>query len=296
MKRKVRNNFNYLSHYTYYVPGVADMFILLVWFLIGVLLGNLATVIFTAILGQSAALDYGMIVAYPLMFIPAMMYASHKSRTGAFTKNGLLVDSSHFGGHGFVCALLAAAATFCMAFCSDALTSLMPQMPQWLEEALKSMTTGNIWLNFLMVSIFAPIFEEWLCRGMILRGLIGNNVKPVWAIVISSFIFAAIHANPWQAIPAFLLGCLFGYVYYKTGSLRLTMLMHFTNNTVALLLSRIPGLEEAESWKDVFRGSDYWILFAGFILLLILIIRYFSRIPKECASGNCDSAPCLFDE
>ena len=121
-------------------------------------------------------------------------------------------------------------------------------------------------------------------------------MKPVWAIVISALFFAFIHLNPWQAVPAFLLGCLFGYVYYKTGSLKLTMLMHFTNNTFALVISNISAFEEAESWMDVLPGTAYWIVFFALILLLVLVIRAFTRIPEEYPEGNLDPVKPLFEE
>ena len=167
-------------------------------------------------------------------------------------------------------------------------------MPEQLEELLKGMTTGVIWANFISVSIFAPLFEEWLCRGMILRGLLHNRVRPVWAVLISSAFFALIHLNPWQAVPAFALGCLFGYVYYKTGSLKLTMLMHFTNNTFSLILSNIDSLKDMDSWMQVMPATLYWIVFAACILLLILIVRMFARIPLLSREGNCDKVESLF--
>ena len=155
-------------------------------------------------------------------------------------------------------------------------------MPEWLEEALKSMTSGNFWLNFLCVSIFAPIFEEWLCRGMILRGLLDRGVKPVWAIIFSAVFFGLIHLNIWQMIPAILIGVVLGYVYWKTRSLKLTMLMHFTNNTMSLILSRIDSLQDAESWVQVL-GSWYWLAFAACLLLVVLFFITFRRIQAPAA-------------
>ena len=90
-------------------------------------------------------------------------------------------------------------------------------------------------------------------------GSTATGTKPIWAIFWSAVFFAFIHLNPWQAVPAFVLGCLFGYVYYKTGSLKLTMLMHCVNNTLATLLSRIPGMGEAESFMDVLSPWAYWL-------------------------------------
>ena len=291
-------NFEFLRKFSYYIPSVADMFILLAFLLLGGLLGNLVTLPMVALLGPDDGIQYGMLIAYPLMFIPAMIYASVKSRGNSFTKDGLLLDSNHFKPlGGALCALFVVLATLSAAFCSDAILANMPDMPPALENMLKGLTSGdNLFVNFLMVSIFAPFFEEWLCRGMILRGLLGTKVKPVWAIVISAVFFAVIHLNPWQAVPAFLLGCLFGYVYYKTGSLKLTMLMHFANNTFALVTSQIDAFGEAESWLDVLPGMRYWILFFAAILLVVLIIRAFGRIPQERPQGNMDPVKPLFEE
>ena len=297
-RRKRPRNYSFLSKFDYYVPGVADMFILLGFLLVGGLVGNFISLGFVAALGQDTGMEYGMLVAYPVMFIPAMMYASIKSRNNSYLRPGLLLDSKHFSPLGWVmCAAFVILATVSLAFCSDAILSAMPEMPQWLEDTLKGLTSGgSIWLNFLMVSIFAPFFEEWLCRGMILRGLLGNKVKPAWAIVISAVFFAVIHLNPWQAVPAFLLGCLFGFVYYKTGSLKLTMLMHFANNTFSLVMSNLDGFDDVESWLDVLPGPRYWVIFAACILMIMLIIQAFRRIPQEHQGGNMDPVAPLFEE
>ena len=298
MARRVRpRNYGFLEKFTYYIPGVADMFILLGLLLVGALVGGIAAAPLTLALGRDVATEYTMIISYPLMFIPPMLYASIKSRNNSITKSGLRLDNRHFSPlGGALCALLVILATLSAAFCSDAILSFMPEMPSWLEEALKSMTQGTLWINFLCVSIFAPFFEEWLCRGMILRGLLGNKVRPVWAIVISAVFFAFIHLNPWQAVPAFLLGCLFGYVYYKTGSLKLTMLMHFANNTFSLVMSNIDAFKDVESWLEILPGARYWTLFATAILLLVLIIQAFRKIPLDREAGNLDPVNPLFED
>ena len=295
MARTKRGNFNVFGHYTRCVPGVADLFILLALLLLGALAGNAVSLVFAAVLGQSAGMEYGMLVSYPLMFIFAMMWASGRSRRNAMTGYGSLLDNDHFTPlGGFSAALLAMVATFAAGFCCDAVNSLLPAMPKWLEDILKGMTSGKFWINFLCVSIFAPFFEEWLCRGMVLRGLLGHGTKPWLAISVSALFFAVIHMNPWQAIPAFMLGLLFGYVYYKTGSLKLTILMHFTNNTIALCLGHIESLKDVESWMDVL-GQWYWPGFFASAIILVLTVRAFRRIETP-EKGNFDIVPPLFSE
>ena len=297
MVHAIRRNYNFLGHYTYYVPGVADIFILVAWLLAGAVIGNLLSMVLLLFMDAQSATTYGTVIAYPLLFIPAMMYASSKSRKRCLDHSGVLLDSSHFGtAGGWVCALLAMLGTLAIGFMSDAASALLPPMPAWLESMLQGLTQGNVLFNFLLVSIMAPLFEEWLCRGQVLRGLLNNGMKPVWAIVVSALFFAVIHANPWQAIPAFLIGCLFGYVYYKTGSLKLTMLMHFTNNTFALIIGHIDSMKDVENWYDFLDPTPYWIIFAGCALLLVLIVRVFVRIPLQDPKGNCDPVGPLFSE
>jgi hypothetical protein len=297
-KRQGPRNYSFYEKFTYYVPGVADMFILFALLLLGALIGNLIAVPFLLILGKEAGMAYVTPISYVLMFIPPMIYTSIKSRNGSMTRTGLKLDSAHFSPlGGALCALLVILGTLTMGMATDPVSNLLPEMPAWLEDTLKGLTSGdNLILNFLTVSIFAPFFEEWLCRGMVLRGLLGNGHKPVWAIVISALFFAFIHLNPWQALPAFLLGCLFGYVYYKTGSLKLTMLMHFTNNTFALVLSNIDSLKDIDSLSEVLSAQQYWILVAACALMLVLIVRAFRRIPLEQPKGNLDDVKPLFEE
>ena len=291
-------NYSFLNKFTYYKPGVGGMFALLGLLLLSALAGGLLTTPFLFLFGQQDGLLYAQFVSYPLMFVIPMIFASVQSRNNSYCYEGLKLDNNHFSPlGGALCALMVMVATIALGFCSDAIQSVLPQMPEQLEQMMKNLLAGDkLWVNFLLACVFAPFFEEWLCRGMVLRGLLANRIKPVWAIVISAVFFAVIHLNIWQAVPAFLLGCLFGYVYYRTGSLKLTMLMHFTNNALALVLSNIEGFEEFESWKEVFPGGYYWIIFAASVLLLVLTVRAFARIRPERPEGNMDPVKPLFEE
>ena len=295
-----RGNFDVLGKYAWCIPSVADIFILVFLLLVGSLIGSGVVLVASLCVGagNSAAFmaEYTTLISYPIMFIPPMIWAAGKSRRNRMQYKGLALDNANVAPHGWLlCALMVMAATLAAGIVGDLSTSWLPPMPEWLENALKGLTTGSFWVNFICVSIFAPFFEEWLCRGMVERGLLGRGVKPAWAIVLSALFFALIHLNPWQAIPAFLLGCLFGYVYYKTGSLKLTMLMHFTNNTFALVIGHIDSLKDAENWMDVL-GPGYWYCFAASVLLIALVVLAFRRIPLERPSGGFEVLPSAFDE
>ena len=245
--------------------------------------------------------EYMMLISYPVMFIPPMMYAMYKSRGNALFDTGYEMDSRNFGKFGAaVISILVMLSTLALAFDMDMVNALMPPMPEWLENMLKGMTQGKFWVNFLCVSVFAPFFEEWLCRGMILRGLLNysrsegrRGIRPAAAIAISALFFAAIHLNPWQAVPAFALGCLFGYVYYRTGSLNLTMLMHFTNNTFALIISNIDSIKDAENFMEVMPEWAYNSIAAVCLVFLVFAVREFSKIELTSPQGNCDEVKTI---
>lgn len=292
-----RGNYQFLGNFSWYLPGVGGMFALLAWMLLGALLGGMVIFVLTITLGGEFVSEYGSVISYPLMFIPPMLYASSKSAANAMSMPGVKLDSNHFAPLGALqCVLLVTVGTLAMGFWTDGIVNLLPPMPPALEQTLKSLTSGNFWLNLLAVSIFAPICEEWLCRGMVLRGLLRKTrMKPVWAIIVSALFFALIHMNPWQAIPAFLLGCLFGWVYYRTGSLKLTMLMHFVNNTFALIIGHIDSLKDMESWMDLMPRQQYYLISAACFLLTVLVVLAFRRIPLKEAEGNSDAVPSIFD-
>lgn len=172
-------------------------------------------------------------------------------------------------------------ATVCSAIVTEPATKLLPPMPDILKAALEGITNAPIWAALLTTAVFAPFFEEWLCRGMVMRGLLKHS-SPVVAILVSALFFAVIHMNPWQAIPAFVLGCLFGLVYYKTGSLKLCMLMHCANNAFSVLISHIPGAENAEYFSDLMADPmHYRMLYLCALALCLLFVTRLLKLASE---------------
>ena len=286
------------ENYSYYLPGVRGMFALFLMFLLGAVLGNIVALPLYAILPAESVTDWVAMISYPVMFIPPMLYARSKSKSASVFNNGLAVDSNNFGHLGIAkMSLIVSGMTIATAIAAEPISSLLPETPEWFEQIMQGMTGGNFILSFITVSLFAPLFEEWLCRGVVLRGLL-TKMRPAGAIAISAAFFAILHMNPWQALPAFLLGVVFGYVYYRTGSLKMTMLMHFVNNTMALILSRIPSLQEAETFADIMSPWAYVCVIAACVVFLAAALITVRAIPmsSENAPCNCDEVPSISAE
>ena len=131
---------------------------------------------------------------------------------------------------------------------------------------------------------------------MVLRGLLTTKMKPGWAIVISAAFFAFIHMNPWQSLNAFIIGLVMGYVYYRTGSLWLTMLIHFLNNGFATICAQIDSLAEYDFWIDMMGVSTYAVVYVLGVAVLCLCLWLLHRIPLEQPRGNIDEIPVLQDD
>lgn len=83
--------------------------------------------------------------------------------------------------------------------------------------------------------LIAPILEEIIFRGYILRLLrrFGNG----FAILLSALLFGIYHFDLTQLLPAFAMGCLFGYLALSCNSIFPVIAIHTLNNVVAVCSS-----------------------------------------------------------
>ena len=129
----------------------------------------------------------------------------------------------------------------------------------WFDYILFSIPTGEMFdsameyfdslpivILLIETCVIAPIFEETLYRGILLKGLM-NKYNSKKAIVYSSLIFGIAHLNIPQGINAFLLGLILGTVFYYTRSIYLCMIMHFANN----LLVNFVYYPTSEMWTTI---------------------------------------------
>lgn len=115
-----------------------------------------------------------------------------------------------------------------------------------LPEDMERLLTGVMGtdLGFFTVGIVAPVAEEMVLRGAVLRRLdeaLGHRLR--WlSIAVSALLFAVIHGNMAQGIGAFLMGLALGWTYIRTRSVVPGIVMHWTNNILSVLIYRLmPG-------------------------------------------------------
>ena len=143
----------------------------------------------------------------------------------------------------------------------------MPELPNVVEGEF-DMIMKDRW-GYFVVGLLAPLAEEMVFRGAILRSLLRWKQNPWVGIAISALLFAVVHMNPAQMPHAFLIGLLLGWMYWRTDSIVPGVVYHWVNNTVAYILYNIypdPDLTLVEMF-----GSEQKVLMAlGFSLLIFL--------------------------
>ena len=275
-KHRLRaSSFDLLSTYNYFTPGWIDFLWIGISLFIGLLLSGLVGI---ALNKAGFEPIYIQLISYPILFIPSMLLASSLSRRNMFRDKENPLDKNNYWSVKQV--LIAAISMLAAGFVIDGINLILPPMPEDFKEVMLTLKEGPVWVSILCVGIFAPFMEEWLCRGIILRGLLGKINAPA-ALIISALFFGVIHGNIWQGAPAFFIGILLGFIYYKSGSLKLTMWMHAIHNLVALTLMKIPSLEAAETYFDIFPSVwTYGIAMTASIVITTLTVIYFARLKR----------------
>jgi membrane protease YdiL (CAAX protease family) len=130
----------------------------------------------------------------------------------------------------------------------------------------------------LMLVIAAPVFEEFLCRGIMYDALApyGNGI----AIVVSSLLFGLMHGSFYMLFYTTAIGFALGYVRYATGSLYVVTILHALLNSVAAGLLVMSSLVEMTNWENMFINTlqNIYIL-AALILIFVGIVAFLKRIP-----------------
>ncbi len=284
----------------YYKPQFGgSLLIILVLILGGGMLGAVVTVIAGAITGDFSAeglmsgklsLLYFAQMIVPVLFIWLMGHVKSQNPMEAPVK----VDAPHLGKFNWLTlGILLMLVTLSLAWILDPVTEFFP-MPDSFKQMFDNISSSPV-DTIVSVAIMAPLFEEFVLRGTIERGLLarkGDSRKTAAvAILWSAFLFGVIHLNLWQAIPAFVIGCLLGWVYYRTHSIWATIFMHFVNNFSSIALFwAIPAMDADATSRENFKaltGSDmyYWIIVGcGVVITIVgiwLLDKYLPKNPQS---------------
>jgi membrane protease YdiL (CAAX protease family) len=162
-------------------------------------------------------------------------------------------------------------------------------LPDLMQDTFLGMSR-NVF-GIISITIMAPLVEELLFRGAIQGYMLRKGMKPLNAILIASAIFGIVHMNPIQIPFAFAIGMIFGWLYYRTGSVIPGIVGHFINNSIACIQIAASTKEELNTTTIEWLGAGpTYALFALSLAVMIVMFLYLKkRLP---VAPDYTSLPC----
>ncbi len=142
-------------------------------------------------------------------------------------------------------------------------------------EYREEMQSTNLW-SYIHVLIYAPILEEFFFRSYIQKNLVKLHRYKI-GIFITSLLFGLIHIIPLQVLGAGLGSLVYGYIAYKSGNIKLVVILHFVNNLISVFLEKISVPNEIV-FVDMLQGTVMSILIMG---IYYFVISYYSNREKK---------------
>ncbi len=118
---------------------------------------------------------------------------------------------------------------------SDWMKDLEKDASVQMAAFLKVRSAWDIVVNLLVIALLPAIGEELCFRGMIQRIMIGITRNPWAGIIVTGFIFSALHLQFQGFLPRMFLGVILGALYWYSGSIWTSIIGHFVFNAVQVL-------------------------------------------------------------
>ena len=149
---------------------------------------------------------------------------------------------------------------------------------QLTDQFMNVTTWGGLVINLLLMAGLPALAEELTFRGVLYRLFSGKSVDgrvPHMAIWCTAILFSAIHMQFYGFVPRMLMGALFGYALAWTGSLWTPIVMHFTNNAMAVLLYFVAVRAgwDIEAMDTIGTNDTLWL---GVVSLLVTIVGIYA--------------------
>ena len=153
-----------------------------------------------------------------------------------------------------------------------------------INQVMISPAFGTMILNLFIIAILPALAEEILFRGVLQKILYNLFKSGHVAIWVTAFIFSTIHFQFFGFIPRFILGLVFGYLFFWSGTLWLPVISHFVNNAVPVVVAYIQGMEKFDAPVDTPLLKQAIAL--PLPILISLIILFYFRNNRRNTDGH----------
>ena len=167
---------------------------------------------------------------------------------------------------------------------------VFPDSMRSIEEQLRSIqekaewiiklfiSQGSLFSSMVIIALLAAVSEELLFRSVIQKALIKLFKNAHVAIIVTAVIFSAFHGDLFGFVPRIILGLMLGYMFWFSGSIIPSMLMHFVNNATIVLLYYLNTRGFIDIDVEKFGQTDNVILILSSLIATIAIFIICNRL------------------
>lgn len=162
----------------------------------------------------------------------------------------------------------------------DWMKSSEEQAARLTESFLAGKSFSQFLFNIFMIAILPALGEEFMFRGLLQR-LFGDITKNVHiAIFITAFLFGAMHMQFYGILPRMVLGIIFGYLFYWSGSIWVPVFAHFVNNSGAVVISYLSNLGLiSQKYQDFGSTDNPYLVTLSLLMTCACLWMVFRRKP-----------------
>jgi membrane protease YdiL (CAAX protease family) len=163
------------------------------------------------------------------------------------------------------------------------------QADRLTEVFLQVKSPGGLAMNLLVIALIPALGEELLFRGLLQR-LLGEWTKNIHVgVILTAFIFSALHLQFFGFLPRFLLGLMLGYLLEITQSLWVPIFTHFVNNATLVIIFYLHYNGFMATKMEDFGSSQNYFVIAFSLLLTVGLfygIKRNSAVDSKGTSGH----------
>ena len=144
----------------------------------------------------------------------------------------------------------------------------IPALEKMLDQIPTPSNGIELVKSIFFIAVLPAIFEELFFRGFLFKSLEKFGVKS--KIILSSLFFTFLHFNPLNFVGPLFIGMVYGYLRHRTDSIFPSMICHFFNNSLAVILSYFVKATPDSADTDLISNLD--IGFAHIVVMIVLCI------------------------
>jgi len=147
------------------------------------------------------------------------------------------------------------------------------------ETFMLTTSIGGLLINLFIMAVLPAFGEEFIFRGILMKWF-SKSMNIHLAIIISAFLFSAIHIQFLGFFARFFMGLILGYLFYWSGSLWASILFHFLNNAMAVVAYYLVGIGSLHDDPTTMGSIDSTPILMLNILMFIGVMYWLYRNRK----------------